>query len=77
MQQGLNLRCSIKRTDYESIAFDHSAMHAAQILSVKAVHCKRLKVDKTCFNHNPLTIHYSEEKTRTTSALIWFDTNLV
>ena len=40
MQQGLNLRRSKKRTDYESIAFDHSAIHAAAILSIKTKDCK-------------------------------------
>ena len=43
MQQGLNLRCSIRRTDYESVAFDHSAMHAVAILSIKTINCKNLK----------------------------------
>ena len=43
MQQGLNLRCSIRRTDYESVAFDHSAMHAVAILSIKTLNCKNLK----------------------------------
>ena len=40
MQQGLNLRRSMRRTDYESVAFDHSAIHAAAILSIKIGNCK-------------------------------------
>ncbi len=33
----------LMRTDYESIAFDHSAMHAAAILSAIAPICNRLR----------------------------------
>ena len=54
MQQGLNLRRSMRRTDYESVAFDHSAIHAAAILSIKIGNCKIVNFNLEIIVHKSL-----------------------